>query len=198
MDWDGRTNTYISVNPVIFSDATVLYIIICYLEACFCCLTVVPTWIFLRALSHSFWPGAAVIQVFSRLFMLSVTALDKKKTLYISASQKCKKYYNIRPAFMLLIMFKRSDLLIISIIIYMKKCRNSDWLRAVRLIPKQWNFVLSVQIYVIKFWREKILHGKNKYGGQHLANSGNISLRFEVNSTVTLPVKCPLTKLEES
>ena len=106
MDWDGRTNTYISVNPVIFSDATVLYIIICYLEACFCCLTVVPTWIFLRALSHSFWPGAAVIQVFSRLFMLSVTALDKKKTLYISASQKCKKYYNIRPAFMLLIMCK--------------------------------------------------------------------------------------------
>ena len=129
----------------------------------------------------------------------------KKNTLYISASQKCKKDYNIRPAFMLLIMFKRSDLLIISIIIYMKKCRNSDWLRAVRLIPKQWNFVLSVQIYVItvqiyviKFWREKILHGKNKYGGQHLANSGNISLRFEVNSTVTLPVKCPLTKLEES
>ena len=28
-------------------------------------------------------------------------------------------------------------------------------------------------------------------------NSGNFWLKFEVNSTLILPVKCPLTKLEE-
>ena len=57
---------------------------------------------------------------------------------------------------------------------------------------KQCKFVLS------HFGGEKNLHGKNKYGGQGLANSGNISLKFEVNSTLLLPVKFPLTKPEES
>ena len=36
------------------------------------------------------------------------------------------------------------------------------------------------------FWRGKTLHGKNKYiyCGQGSANSGNVSLKFEVNSTL--------------
>ena len=83
----------------------------------------------------------------------------------------------------------------------MKKIRNSNWPRAVRLIPfvlLQCKFVLSVQIYVITFWWGENIHGKNKYGGQGSANLGNISLKFEMNSTLILPVKCPLTKLEES
>ena len=67
----------------------------------------------------------------------------------------------------------------------MKKFRNSDWLR-------------TVQICVITFWQEKNLHGKNKYDGQVPANPANISLKFEMNSTLILPVKCPLTKLDKS
>ena len=42
------------------------------------------------------------------------------------------------------------------------------------------------------------LHGKNKYGGPGSANSVNISLKCEVHSTLILPVKYLLTKLEES
>ena len=95
----------------------------------------------------------------------------------------------------------------------MKKSRHSDCLRAVPINPKQCNFVLSqckhvlsVQICVISailsmcyhIWREKTLHGKNKYGSQGSANSGNVSLKFEVNSTLIFTVKCPSTKLEES
>ena len=93
----------------------------------------------------------------------------------------------------------------------METVRNSDWLRAVRLIRNSANFcyhsanfcyqckfVLSVQISVITFWREKTFTRKNKYGGQGSTNSVNISLKCEVNSTLILPVKCPLTKLEES
>ena len=44
----------------------------------------------------------------------------------------------------------------------------------------------------------KTLHGENKYGGPGSAKSVNISLKFEVNCTLILPAKCPLTKLEES
>ena len=44
----------------------------------------------------------------------------------------------------------------------------------------------------------KNFHGKNKYGGQGSGNLANVSLKFEVNSTLILPVKCSLTKLEES
>ena len=62
--------------------------------------------------------------------------------------------------------------------------------------------MLQVQISVITvqitFWREKNFHGKNKYGGQGSGNLANVSLKFEVNSTLILPVKCSLTKLEES
>ena len=66
-----------------------------------------------------------------------------------------------------------------SIVIYMKKFRNSDWVRAARLIPNSAitvQCVITVQICVISahfllisvitFWRGKNLHGKNKYGGQ--------------------------------
>ena len=82
----------------------------------------------------------------------------------------------------------------------MKIFRKSDWMRAVQLIsnsainPKQCNFVLSQ----CKFVLSGDLHGKNKYGGQGSANSDNTSLKFEVNSTLILPVKYLLTKLEES
>ena len=62
----------------------------------------------------------------------------------------------------------------------------------------QCKLLLSVQTSVITFWREKNLHEKSKYGGEGSANSVNISLKCEVNSTLILPVKCPLTKLEES
>ena len=73
----------------------------------------------------------------------------------------------------------------------MKKLRNFDWLRAVRLIPNS----------TVCYHSENFCYhgGKNKFGGQITANSGNISLKFEVSSTLILPaVKCPLTKLEES
>ena len=75
----------------------------------------------------------------------------------------------------------------------MKKIRNSDWLGAVRLIPN--SAILSMCYHI---WREKTLHGKNKYGSQGSANSGNISLKFEVNSTLILPVKSPLNEPKES
>ena len=60
-----------------------------------------------------------------------------------------------------------------------------------------WPCILVI-IYVIRFCREKNIQGKNIYGGRGSANLGNISLKFEVNSTLILPVKCPLTKLEDS
>ena len=60
----------------------------------------------------------------------------------------------------------------------MKKIHNSNSLRAVRSKPSPC--------------------GKNIAVCQGSANSVNISLKFEVNSTLILPVKCPLTKLEES
>ena len=89
---------------------------------------------------------------------------------------------------------------------YMKKFRNSDWLSAVRLIPNSAimcyhsaNLCLVISAnFCYHILAGKTLHGKNKYGGQGSANSANISLKFEVNSTLILPVKCSLTKLEES
>ena len=73
----------------------------------------------------------------------------------------------------------------------MKTFRNSDLVRAGRLIPNRATLCYHILA-------GKTLHGKNKYGGPGSAKSVNISLKFEVHSTLTLPVKCPLTKLGES
>ena len=87
----------------------------------------------------------------------------------------------------------------------MKKIRNSDWLGAVRLIPNSAILCYhSANMYhhsanlCYHILAGKNLHGKNKYGGQGSANSGNISLKFEVNSTLILPVKSPLNEPKES
>ena len=67
----------------------------------------------------------------------------------------------------------------------MKTFLNSDWLRAVRLIPNSANFC-----YLDDTGLEKTFTGKtNMPGGQGSANSENISSKFEVNSTLILPVK---------
>ena len=60
--------------------------------------------------------------------------------------------------------------------------------------PKPCNFVLSVQILAGK----KPSREKQNMAAKSSSNSGNISLKFEVNSTLILPEKCRLNKLEES
>jgi len=44
------------------------------------------TWICLRALSHSFCPGAETVQTSMRWLMLSVTALSAKTSLHLTAT----------------------------------------------------------------------------------------------------------------
>ena len=91
----------------------------------------------------------------------------------------------------------------------MKKFRNSHWLRAATLIPNsaiscyhsanvcyQCKFLLSQCKFVLSHFAGKKPLRKKRILRQGSPNSGNISSKFEVNSTLILPVKCPLTKLE--
>ena len=107
-------------------------------------------------------------------------------------------------------------------LIYMKEFRNSDWLRAVWLIPNsailcyhsanfcyhsandstnlyysRCKFLLWQCIFVLSHFGEKnIFPGKTNMAAKARKNTRNISLKFEVNSTLIIPVKCPLTELE--
>ena len=63
-----------------------------------------------------------------------------------------------------------------------------------KFLLSQWKFVLSHFV-----GKKPSMHGKNKYGGKSSANSGNW-FRWNLKGILPwyLPVKCPLTKLEES
>ena len=78
----------------------------------------------------------------------------------------------------------------------MKKFRNSHWLRAATLIPNSAISCYHSANLCYHILARKNLYGKSEYCGQSSPNSGNISSKFEVNSKLILPVKCPLTKLE--
>ena len=68
----------------------------------------------------------------------------------------------------------------------MKKNSQFSLAESSAINSKQCNFLLSHCKFVL-----------SHFGGGK-KNSGSISLKFEVNSTLILPVKCPLTELEES
>ena len=82
----------------------------------------------------------------------------------------------------------------------MKKIHNSNSLREVRsILDSAILYYHSADLcYHIQARRKPSPCGKNIAACQGSANSVNISLKFEVNSTLILPVKCPLTKLEQS
>ena len=73
-------------------------------------------------------------------------------------------------------------------------------MRELRLIPNSANFCY----HIFCWWKSGGRGGgtftakPNMHGGEGSANSGNISLKFEVNSTLIFPVKYPLNALEES
>ena len=81
------------------------------------------------------------------------------------------------------------------------KNKSQFWLAESNVInAKQCNFVLSQCKCVLSVHISVITFVLSHFGRKIPSREGSVNtlLKFEVNSTLILPVKCPLTKLEES